>query len=180
VSAPVNHDWVLWILLTASAIHVVEERGLGWQGWAARVLAPRIGIAPSWPDFWATNGLLIVFGVSAAAVGWRAPAFAMAFPALALVNAVFFHVVPSVQARRPNPGLFTAVLLYLPIGIWSYVEASNDGVLDAGTVVGSVVIGALSMASVIGLLMLQPRFRYPDVDPAEADQVRISRRSPQP
>lgn len=162
-----NHDWVLWILLTASAVHVVEERGLGWQGWAARTFAPRLGVAPTWLDFWATNGLLTVFGVSAAAVGWRAPAFALALPALALVNAVFFHIVPSIQARRPNPGLFTAVLLYIPIGIWSYVEASNDGVLNAGTVIGSIAIGTLSMAAVLVLLALQPHFRYPDVDPAE-------------
>jgi hypothetical protein len=43
-----GHDWVLWIRVTASALHVVEERGLGWQGWAARTLAPRIGMAPTW------------------------------------------------------------------------------------------------------------------------------------
>jgi hypothetical protein len=28
------HDWVLWILAAASALHVVEEHALGWQGWA--------------------------------------------------------------------------------------------------------------------------------------------------
>jgi hypothetical protein len=29
-----SHDWVLWILLTAAALHVVEEHGVGWQCWA--------------------------------------------------------------------------------------------------------------------------------------------------
>ena len=163
-----NHDWVLWILVTASALHVVEERALGWQGWAASTLGPRIGVAPTWLDFWATNGLLIVFGVSAAVVGWRAPAFALAFPALALINAVFFHFLPTIQAKRPNPGFFTALILYLPIGIWSYVAASDDGVLNVGTVILSLVIGALAMASAIVVLVLQPRFRYPDVDPDAA------------
>jgi len=42
-----SHDWVLWILVAAAALHVVEEHGSGWQGWAARVLAPRIGMAPT-------------------------------------------------------------------------------------------------------------------------------------
>jgi hypothetical protein len=72
------HEWVLWILVAASALHVVEEHALGWQGWAAGVLAPRIGMAPTWMDFWPTNGFLIVFGIAAAAVGWRAPGFALA------------------------------------------------------------------------------------------------------
>jgi len=161
-----SHEWVLWILTTAAALHVVEERGLGWQGWAAQTLGPRLGVIPSWSDFWATNGLLIVFGISAAAVGWRAPAFALAFPALCLINALFFHLVPSVQARRPNPGVFTAVLLYLPIGVWAYLAAGTDGAVDLATVILSMVIGAVAMVSALVLLMIQPRLRYPDVDSA--------------
>jgi hypothetical protein len=161
----VNHDWVLWVLLTASALHVVEERALGWQGWAARTLGERLGVIPTWLDFWTTNGLLIVFGVSASAVGWRAPAFALSFPALALINAVFFHIVPSIGARRPNPGCFSAVALYLPIGVWGYLAASQDGLLDAGSIGLSVVLGAVAMASAIVALLLQRRFRYPDVEP---------------
>ncbi len=161
-----SHEWVLWVLTTAAALHVVEERGMGWQGWAAQTLGPRLGVIPSWSDFWATNGLLIVFGISAAAVGWRAPAFALAFPAVCLINAVFFHLVPTIQARRPNPGIFSAMLLYLPIGIWAYVAANSDGALDLATVILSVVIGAAAMVSALVLLIIQPRLRYPDVDPA--------------
>lgn len=160
-----SHEWVLWVLTTAAALHVVEERGMGWQGWAAQTLGPRLGVIPSWSDFWATNGLLIVFGISAAAVGWRAPAFALAFPAVCLINAVFFHLVPTIQARRPNPGIFSAMLLYLPIGIWAYLAASSDGALDLATVILSAVIGAAAMTSALVLLIIQPRLRYPDVDP---------------
>jgi hypothetical protein len=167
VGRSMGHEWVLWILLTASALHVVEERGLGWQGWAAETIGPRIGVIPTWLDFWATNGLLIVFGVSASAVGWRAPAFALAFPALCLINAVFFHFLPTLQARRPNPGFFTALLLYLPIGLWSYAAASADGVLDGPTLLLSAALGAVAMSSAIVLLIIQPRFRYPDVPSPE-------------
>ncbi len=28
----VDGEWALWILVTASALHVVEEQVLGWQG----------------------------------------------------------------------------------------------------------------------------------------------------
>ncbi len=157
------HDWVLWILAAASALHVVEERALGWQGWAAEALGRRLGVVPTWMDFWPTNGFLIVFAIAAAAVGWRAPGFALALPAGLLINAVLFHVVPSIAARRPNPGCFTAVALYLPIGVWAYVAASDDGALAAGTIVLSVALGAAAMAAVVLLLLAQPRFGYPDV-----------------
>jgi len=157
------HDWVLWILVAASAVHVVEEHALGWQGWAAGWLGSRIGVTPTWMDFWPTNGFLIVFGIAAAAVGWQAPGFALALPSALLVNALLFHVMPSIAARRPNPGCFTAVALYLPVGAWAYVAAAADGVLDAGTVVLSVVLGTAAMSSVVVILMLKRRFRYADV-----------------
>jgi Protein of unknown function with HXXEE motif len=167
------HDWVLWVLVAASALHVVEEHALGWQGWAAVTLAPRLGVTPTWMDFWPTNGFLIVFGVAAAAVGWRAPGFSLALPAGVLVNTVFFHVLPTVSARRPNPGVFTAVALYIPIAGWAYRAAVQDGVLSAGTVILSVCLGALAMASVIAILVLRKHFRYPDVSPHHAE-VRAS------
>jgi hypothetical protein len=156
------------VLTLASALHVVEEHALGWQGWAARLFGARFGLRPTWADFWATNAALIVFGVAAAAVGWRAPGFALAFPALCIINALFFHLLPSLSARRPNPGMFTAICLYLPIGIWVYLAAGDDHVLSVPTVLASALIGALVMASAIGFLALHKRFAYPDLRPAEA------------
>ena len=161
------HQWVLWVLLFASALHVVEEHALGWQGWASERLGPLLGAKPTWADFWATNAALIVFGIAAAEVGWKAPAFALSFAALALINAVFFHIVPSVQARHPNPGCFTAVLLYVPIGIWAYAAAADDNRLDFGVVAGSILIGAGVMAAAVAVLVLGQRVGYaddPDVD----------------
>lgn len=160
------HQWVLWVLLTASALHVVEEHALGWQGWASERLAPLIGVKPTWIDFWTTNAALIVFGIAAASVGWKAPAFSLAFAALALINAIGFHVVPSIQARHPNPGCFTAVLLYIPIGIWAFLAAGADDRLSAGTIFLSLLIGAVVMAAAIGMLVLGERVGYAD-DPLD-------------
>lgn len=81
------------------------------------------------------------------------------------VNAVFFHFLPTLLARRPSPGFFTALLLYLPIGIWAYIAAARDGVLGAATLIVSVILGAAAMAGVVVLLVLQRRFRYPDSPP---------------
>lgn len=161
------HQWVLWVLVAASALHVVEERALGWQGWAKGVLGKAFGLAPSWADFWATNAALIVFGIAAASVGWKAPAFSLALPALCIINAVAFHIVPSIREGRPNPGVFTASALYVPIGIWAYAAASADNRLSAGTLLGSLLIGAAVMAAAILILILGQRFGYDD-DPAPA------------
>jgi Protein of unknown function with HXXEE motif len=167
----VEHDWMLWTLVTASAVHIVEERGMGWQGWAGTTLGPRLGVIPTWLDFWATNMLLLVFGVSAASVGWRAPGFALAFPALCLLNAVLFHALPSLLAWRPNPGLVSALLLYLPLGIWAYAAAGSDGQLGAVNVILSIVIGAGAMAAVLALLVLAQRLHFEDVGVATEEST---------
>ncbi len=156
-----GHEWVLWILVTASAMHVVEEHALGWQGWATGYIGGRVGALPTWTDFWATNALMIVYGIAAAAVGWSAPAFALSFPAVLLIDAVFFHFLPSARARRANPGFFTALLLYVPIGLWAYVAASDDGMLSAGTLILSLAIGVVAMAFAVGSVAMQ-RLGYPD------------------
>lgn len=159
-------EWVLWVLLAAAALHVVEEHALGWQGWAARFIGPRIGVIPTWTDFWATNMLLLVFGFSAAVVGWIvAPAYALAFPALCLINAVFFHILPSLDAARPNPGCFTAVLLYVPLSLLAYWKYFETWSFSWGTLLLSLLIGAAAMASAILALVLGKRFGYADVDP---------------
>lgn len=156
------HQWVLWILVAASAIHVAEEHALGWQGWASEAFGDRFGIRPSWADFWATNAALIVFGVACAMVGWKAAGFSLGLAALALINAVGFHVLPSLRAGAPNPGLFTAVALYVPIGIWAYLAAAADDRLSLGAFVLSVLVGAAAMAAAIAMLLLGRHYGYAD------------------
>jgi hypothetical protein len=79
------------------------------------------------------------------------------FPALALVNAVVFHIGPTLLQRRFSPGLITAVLLFLPIGIWSYYAAYLDRVLTLGVGVVSALGGAVLMAYPLVLLQIKKR-----------------------
>jgi len=58
---------------------------------------------------------MIVAAVSAPAVGWQAPGFALGLPAPLPVGAAWGHLRPTIQAKRPNPGFFTAMLLYIPL-----------------------------------------------------------------
>jgi Protein of unknown function with HXXEE motif len=69
-------------------------------------------------------------------------------PALMLINATFFHVLPVIRTGgRFSPGLFTAILLFYPVGLSCYWRAHADGGLGAVSLIGSLVLGALLMAS---------------------------------
>jgi hypothetical protein len=149
---------LLWLALGAYGVHVLEEFELNWRDWARAV----IGLPVEWADFYVVNSLVVVLGLVAAGIGPHAPAVSLAFPALMLINATFFHVLPVIKMRgRYSPGVFTAVVLFYPIAGLCYWRAWNLGIVDAGGVVTSFVIGALLMASPIVLLNIKgkPYFR---------------------
>ncbi len=149
--------WI-WLATAAYGVHAFEEFELDWRNWARAV----IGLPVEWQDFYVTNFLVIVLGFVAANLAEAAPGVALAFPALMLINALFFHIAPFVVTRgRFSPGLVTAVLLFLPIGTACYVAADHAGLLHSGNLVESFVLAALLMAIPIVLLRVKskPYFR---------------------
>lgn len=149
-----SHSYVLWIAVFAYALHIVEEYTFDWKGWAVNVLK----LPVDWTHFALVNGAVLVLGVSCSAVGWSLPAYALSLPALMVINATFFHLLPFLATRgRFSPGLGTAVLLFYPISIWAFYGAYQDGVLSVSTLINSFVIGALLMASPVVMLKLRLR-----------------------
>lgn len=143
--------WI-WLATGAYGVHAFEEFELDWRNWARAV----IKLPVEWHDFYVVNFLVIVLGIVAAELAPAAPGLALAFPALMLINAVFFHIAPYVVTRgRFSPGLITAVLLFLPIGTACYVVANDAGVLDTTNLIGSFVLAALLMAMPIVLLHIK-------------------------
>jgi hypothetical protein len=150
-------DW-LWLATATYAIHMLEEFVLDWRDWARSIFH----LAVDWPTFYVTNAIVVVLGIVAANLADAAPAIALAFPAVMLVNAVFFHIAPVVWTRgRYSPGVATAAVLFLPVGIACYVAAGNRGLLSASAVLVSAVIGVVLMAYPIVLLRIKdlPYFR---------------------
>jgi len=147
---------LLWLATACYGLHILEEYQLNWRDWARAVIA----LPVQWSDFYVTNALVIVLGIVAAnlATGW--PALALAFPAVMLVNATFFHILPTLRTGgRFSPGLFTAILLFWPLGVSCYWRAMADGAVGIGGLIGSLVLGALLMASPVVLLNIKDR-RY--------------------
>ena len=145
---------LLWLATAAYAVHILEEFQLDWRNWARSV----VRLPVEWPDFYVVNSIVIVLGIAAANLAEASPAIALGFPALMLINATFFHVLPFARTRgRFSPGLLTAVVLFYPIGIACYVRAAADGTLDAFALLVSVLIGAVLMASPVVLLQIKSR-----------------------
>jgi hypothetical protein len=150
-----HHQYILWICLFAYSIHILEEFVFNWRDWAESAIRLK-GI--SWPIFCAMNAMVIVFGVSAAMVGWHKPAFALAFPALMLINGLFFHILPTIVQRRFAPGVMSGLILFIPLAAWAYMGASCDHVLNFRVFTVSFLIGALVMATPLVFLKIKKKF----------------------
>jgi len=128
-------DYIFWVALAAYALHILEEYNYDWKTWAAKIMK----IDADWGTFHITNAMMLVVGIACAQVGWSHPTFSLIFPALMVVNALFFHVLPYIRSKRKfSPGLLTAILLFLPIGLGSFNIAMNLGVTPKSIVLATL------------------------------------------
>ena len=145
-------DQLCWIATAAYAVHVLEEYTFNWKAWARRTLRLRC----DWPTFYLANSVVIVLGIVSAQIAPQAPILALCFPALMLINATFFHVLPVFLMRgRFSPGLLTAVLLFYPIGLLCYQTVFQTGLLTRQAFLLSLSGGALLMAVPLVFLKLK-------------------------
>ena len=105
-----------WLAVFCYAIHILEEYQLNWRDWARAV----IKLPVEWSDFYVVNSVVIVFGIAAANLAAHCPLLALSFPAVMLINATFFHVLPVKRTHgRFSPRLFTPLLLLRPVCVAS-------------------------------------------------------------
>lgn len=164
-----THSWVLWVGVIAVVLHVMEEYTFGWVAWANEELGSRLGVEVKETDFMLASLGLVFIALAGAAIGWWAPALSLAVPALFVINAVFFHMLPSARADRVTPGTFSAVVIYLPVAAWMFWAAGTDGRLNFGTFVLAFVIAAAILAYPILLLWLKDRIGWQALAPADGE-----------
>jgi len=143
-----------WIAVAAYAVHMMEEFSFNWRDWARAV----IKLPVEWGDFYVTNAVVIVLGIAQA---FLAPTLAVAplgFASLMAINAIFFHILPVLLTKgRFSPGLFTAVVLFLPVAWIVWAKAIEDGLVNAQTAAIAILGAALLMAYPIVMLHLRSR-----------------------
>ena len=140
-------SWLLWAIVAAIGVHIIEEYALNFSGWSSRAY----GMPVSSEDFHLVNFGVIVYSIACAAIGWRAPALSLSAASLVVLNAVGFHLTFSIAAGLYSPGTASALLLFVPTGIAAYVAAARAGVLTRRALVLSVAAGLAWHAFLGGL-----------------------------
>lgn len=134
---------LLWLFIPAYGIHVAEEWFAHFPVWIGRVVGGALPAAA----FFAINGVamaLAIIGVRAAVSredrGW----IAVAIATIALVNTLA-HLGGSLLTSSYSPGLISAIVLYVPLGLLTMVRAGEqaEGRQVTQGVAAGVVIHAL-------------------------------------
>jgi hypothetical protein len=148
-----NYEVCLFLICIAYAAHVLEEYFFDWRSWASQTSKTEL----RWSDFYLVNAAFFVFAFSCALIGSRSSAVSLALPALAVINGVIFHALPTIVFRRYSPGLFTAIVFVCPSAVSAYASASQADLISVNSIVISTVIGAAAMFTpvVIGRLSRQ-------------------------
>jgi hypothetical protein len=145
--APATEQAMFAALLVLYMVHQVEEHL--WPGGFRQFTNAHV--FQSGNDDWPVS----IGGVTLVNVGfvWLPLALAILWPGplrwvglawigLTLVNAVT-HIVASLRFRIYNPGLITAVVLFLPFTIWALATEVADGLLSGGEVALILLLGVL-------------------------------------
>ncbi len=141
---PQTSEWTLWVVAVSCGLHVVEEYLTGWQAWAVQTL----GIVMPTPRFFVANAVLVIAALVFARIGWRRPVLSLVIPAATLVNALFFHILPTIVQGRAAPGVYTATFLYVPFSSWALLGARRDGV-PGRAILAAMVAGTVMMLGVV-------------------------------
>jgi hypothetical protein len=141
-----------WLAMAAYAIHILEEFALDWRNWARSV----IKLPVEWSDFYVTNGVVVALGIAQASLAPTLVVAPLIYASLMAINAIFFHILPFLATRgRFSPGLFTAVVLFLPLAWAVWRRAVEQGQVDVGIALLSVAGGAALMAYPVVMLRLK-------------------------
>lgn len=133
-----THEFTLWVVVMVLGLHYLEEFAFDLRTWLEAVLR----VPVTWEQFHLVNAVVTLMAIGGGLVGWRRPDLSLIIPAILLVNAIVFHLGFSVLWRAYSPGTISALLLFVPAGVWCFVGARRDGVLTRQAI-GVAFAGAL-------------------------------------
>ncbi len=102
-----------WLAVAAYALHIMEERFLDWLGSARR----SIDLVLEQENYRVAEATFIILGAVSAMVAGSMPLLALSFAAFLLINAIYFHIWPTVRMGQYSPGLITSIVFFLPL-VW--------------------------------------------------------------
>jgi hypothetical protein len=161
-AAPASEQGMFAALFVLYMVHQIEEHL--WPGGFRQFTNAHIFQSGNddWPVSMGGVALVNVGFVwlpLALAVLWPGPLrwVGLAWIGLTFVNAIT-HIIASLRFRVYNPGLVTAVLLFLPFTIWALATQVANGMLSGGEVTLILLLGVLLHVPV-ALVFLVPWLR---------------------
>ncbi len=140
-----------------------EHAGDRFRLYINRVLAGgREALTPA-ATFWINSLGVWAVDLAALYLTWMVgPSAGLVAGYLAVVNAML-HIVPALARREYNPGLLTAVLLFLPVGGWCVAQVGFEAGLLAHAIGLALAIGvhAVVVVYVVGRLARLPKATSP-------------------
>ena len=124
-----------YLLPVAAALHVLEE----WRGgFIAQINQVLSGVTAA--QFWVINAAFLGLCIVAAAVHRSHPVFALSAIALVGINALV-HLVTTLVLGTYSPGLISALLVYVPLTIWTYKMALATKVITRSQACRAALLG---------------------------------------
>ena len=135
---------LLWATFLAIAAHLIEEFVFpgGFLAWHRRYrpehaasIGPRFAVV--------ANGLMLLLVLAIAINGPASPfgIFQWLVLAALLVTNAAFHLRAVVTTRIYSPGVVTAALLYVPLGVLGSAWLLRTGAVSAGTAAVAFLVG---------------------------------------
>jgi hypothetical protein len=134
-------QYIFWILIIAYLAHVMEEYYFNWKEWVYTLT----GINIPWYEFSVINFIVIIYGICIAMIGIKNLYISLTFPALMIINAVIFHIIPTLFKRKISPGVFTSVILFLPLSIMTFYKLNQINKLEKNNIIIAFVGGLIIM-----------------------------------
>ena len=129
-----THEFTLWVVVMVLGLHFLEEFALDLRTWLQGVLQ----VPVTWEQCHLVNVAVTLTAIGGAVIGWRKPELSLIMPAIVIGNAFVFHLGFSILFRSYSPGTLSALLLFVPAGLWCFIGAHRDGVLTRRAVYVSV------------------------------------------
>lgn len=154
--------WLTWAGTFVYLVHQFEEHGIDAQGavYAFRgFMCAEFGFAdpkacPVPLSFITAVNIPAVWiaGPLSAMLAARWPVIGLSFFAIPAVN-LFAHAVPAVLSQSYNPGLLTALVLFLPLSLIVFAAAVSRYHLGARAILATLFAGVVLHAILMGSLM---------------------------
>jgi uncharacterized protein with HXXEE motif len=155
---PASEQAIFAALLVIYMLHQIEEHL--WPGGFRQFTNSHV--FESGRDDWPVDA----GGVALVNIGyvWLPVAAAALFPhalrwlglawiGLTLINAVI-HIATTIRCRGYNPGLVTAILLFLPFTVWALAHEAARGLLSGGEIGMLLLLGVLLHIPVAALFVV--------------------------